>query len=184
MKPRLTQLEVSALLAGSDFDGPPRQWRRCREIFNAFIADGDTVLDAGCANGLLLASLLVWRERPFIPYGFDCDPMRIAEAKALLRPFQDHFWVADFRAPDWSAPPVDVIISPLPVEASYDTRLAFMDRCVALARRNALFHLYEDEMHFASIIEDLAARANYSFKVTVNQTKETLVVECPGAAVG
>lgn len=44
-------------LNGSDFYGTIDKFKLAREPFNHFIAQGDKVLDIGCANGFLLYML-------------------------------------------------------------------------------------------------------------------------------
>ena len=73
--------------------------RRC--IAEAVNADGE-YLDIGCANGLLLESLLVWcAERGFhvTPHGIDFVPALIELAKRRLPRWTDNFEVAN--AWDW-----------------------------------------------------------------------------------
>ncbi|MBI4023317.1 methyltransferase domain-containing protein [Candidatus Berkelbacteria bacterium] len=79
-----------SLLEGSDFHPEPgqeawEQWHQARAfIADAINQDGD-VLDVGCANGLLLTSLIQWSpDHQLVPYGIDTRADRVKEADGPL----------------------------------------------------------------------------------------------------
>jgi 2-polyprenyl-3-methyl-5-hydroxy-6-metoxy-1,4-benzoquinol methylase len=80
----------------------PRRWEQTRRfILEAVHRDGD-FMDVGCANGLLLESLVGWaREagRVLCPHGIDFVPELVALAQARFPENRDAFQVAN--AFDW-----------------------------------------------------------------------------------
>jgi 2-polyprenyl-3-methyl-5-hydroxy-6-metoxy-1,4-benzoquinol methylase len=90
---------------GSGFGGTAEQWRSSRsQICQAIDRDG-TFLDAGCANGHLMESVVAWcAERGFHvkPYGFDLSAELVAEARRRLPRWAGGIWVGN--ALDWVAP--------------------------------------------------------------------------------
>jgi hypothetical protein len=90
-----------AYLAGADdraqsgFNGSPERWRAAREgIVEAIDRDG-TFLDVGCANGLLLESVVNWSPFAIDPYGIDFAPGLVHLARRRLPQWADRLWVAD-----------------------------------------------------------------------------------------
>ena len=62
---RPSELEAAYLAAtdpygGSGFRGDAERWRTAREVILAAIDRSGSLLDVGCANGLLLESLVSW----------------------------------------------------------------------------------------------------------------------------
>lgn len=107
---RLAQLEMLYMLKEdpimrSGFGGGPERWRREREpILDAITEDG-AILDIGCANGLLLESLVSWgRERgvQLTPHGVEAGQHLVAEARHRLPGFADNIHVGN--AWDWPPP--------------------------------------------------------------------------------
>ena len=97
-----------AYLAGSDpraqsgFSGSPERWRAAREgIVEAIDRDG-SFLDVGCANGLLLESVIQWSPFAIEPYGIDFAPGLVELARSRLPRWADQLWVADVFS--WRAP--------------------------------------------------------------------------------
>lgn len=86
----------------SGWGGTPERWRAAREvILEAVTRDGD-FLDIGCANGLLLESLIDWaRERDITltPHGIDFVPELVELAQERFPEHRDNFSVAN--AYDW-----------------------------------------------------------------------------------
>jgi SAM-dependent methyltransferase len=90
-----------AYLAGADpraqsgFHGSPERWRAARRgIVEAIDRDG-TFLDVGCANGLLLESIVEWSQFVIEPYGIDFAPGLVELARRRLPGWADRLWVAD-----------------------------------------------------------------------------------------
>ena len=75
-----------------------RRWEETRRLFvRALHRDGD-FLDVGCANGLLLETLIVWaREEGFVirPHGIDLVPELVELARQRFPARQDCFEVAN-----------------------------------------------------------------------------------------
>jgi SAM-dependent methyltransferase len=97
-----------AYLAGADpraqsgFHGSPERWEAARRpIVEAIDRDG-TFLDVGCANGLLLESVVEWSEFAVEPYGIDFAPGLVELARTRLPHWADRIWQADVRA--WAPP--------------------------------------------------------------------------------
>ena len=82
----------------SGFHGGPERWRAEREpILTAVTDDGD-LLDVGCANGYLAASLVAWaaeRGCELVPFGIDQGAGLIALARRRYPHWAEHFVVGD-----------------------------------------------------------------------------------------
>lgn len=107
---RLTQLEMLYLLKAdplmrSGFAGGAERWRREREpILDAVTEDG-AILDVGCANGMLLQSLVDWALEQGIqltPHGVDAGERLITEAREQLAGFAENLHVGNVW--DWQPP--------------------------------------------------------------------------------
>jgi SAM-dependent methyltransferase len=86
----------------SGWRGAPEHWKAARlVILDGVNRDGD-FLDIGCANGLLLESLIEWasgRNLYLTPHGIDFVPELVTLAQRRLPEFAAHFRVAN--AFDW-----------------------------------------------------------------------------------
>jgi SAM-dependent methyltransferase len=98
----------SAYLAGTDpraqsgFHGSAERWEAARRgIVEAVDADG-TFLDVGCANGLLMESVVAWSPFVLEPYGIDFAPGLVELARRRLPQWADRIWHADVRS--WEPP--------------------------------------------------------------------------------
>ena len=83
----------------SGFGGGTARWKDERgPILKAVDKDG-TFMDAGCANGYLLESVVAWaaleKKWRLEPYGIDINPGLIVEAMRRWPGVADHFWVAN-----------------------------------------------------------------------------------------
>jgi hypothetical protein len=90
---------------GSGFGGDDRQWRRARYHISEGISADGTFLDVGCANGLLMESVVAWCAERAVrvePYGVDLAPGLIALAKRRLPQWADRIWLGN--AIDWIPP--------------------------------------------------------------------------------
>jgi hypothetical protein len=97
-----------AYLAGADpraqsgFHGSTERWEAARRpIVEAIDRDG-TFLDVGCANGLLLESVVEWSEFAVEPYGIDFAPGLVQLARSRLPHWADRIWHGDVRS--WKPP--------------------------------------------------------------------------------
>jgi hypothetical protein len=97
-----------AYLAGEDpraqsgFHGSAARWEAARRpIVEAIDSDG-TFLDVGCANGLLLESVVEWSQFAVEPYGIDFAPGLVELARTRLPQWADRIWHADVRC--WEPP--------------------------------------------------------------------------------
>lgn len=90
---------------GSGFGRDAAAWRKAWEmIVDGMDRDG-TFLDVGCANGLLMESVVRWaaeRGLRIEPYGVDLAPGLIALARRGLPQWADRIWVGN--AIDWLPP--------------------------------------------------------------------------------
>lgn len=90
---------------GSGFHGDVARWDRCRRpIVEAVDRDG-AFLDVGCANGLLMESVVEWsRERGYRvePYGLDLSSELTDVARKRLPRWADRVFVGNVM--DWNPP--------------------------------------------------------------------------------
>jgi hypothetical protein len=97
-----------AYLAGADpraqsgFNGSAERWEAARRpIVEAIDSDG-TFLDVGCANGLLLESVVEWSQFAVEPYGIDFAPGLVELARTRLPHWGYRIWHADVDS--WESP--------------------------------------------------------------------------------
>ena len=102
----MAALVVPAYLAaetpqgGSGSSRDAAGWERARSLLVAAVAPGQTFLDAGCANGLLMESMAAWAGVE--PYGLDISPELVELARRRLPQWADRIWVGN--AADWTPP--------------------------------------------------------------------------------
>lgn len=98
-------LRATSPQAGSGFGGDATQWRLARRHITDGISRDGTFLDVGCANGLLMESVVRWcaqRGLRIEPYGVDLSPGLVAEARRQLPQWRDRIWLGN--AIDWLPP--------------------------------------------------------------------------------
>jgi hypothetical protein len=81
--------------AGSGFGGDAQLWRLRRGIVVAGIDRDGTFLDVGCANGLLMESVVAWADHHIEPYGVELAPGLVALARARLPHWADRIEVGN-----------------------------------------------------------------------------------------
>jgi SAM-dependent methyltransferase len=85
------EVSAKAVLEGSHYHSTYSDWRAARS-FIARAIDGDgSILDVGCANGLLLACLQKWSNFSLVPFGIDIDEERLQQARELFPAPAAHF---------------------------------------------------------------------------------------------
>ena len=90
---------------GSGFGGDALAWRQARWHITEGIGGGGSFLDAGCANGLLMESVVAWcaeRGLAVEPYGVDISPALADLARRRLPQWAARIWTGN--AIDWQPP--------------------------------------------------------------------------------
>jgi general stress protein 26 len=104
----LHYLSSGDVYRGSGHSGDAASWEAGRRPIADAVHRPGTFLDIGCANGLLMESVVEWAAFPVEPYGLDHAPQLVAEARRRLPQWADRIWVGD--AIDWEPPhPFDFI---------------------------------------------------------------------------
>jgi SAM-dependent methyltransferase len=75
-------------------------WERARSLLADAVSAGQTFLDVGCANGLLMESMAEWAG--IDPYGVDISPELAALARRRLPQWADRIWIGN--AVEWVPP--------------------------------------------------------------------------------
>jgi SAM-dependent methyltransferase len=91
--------------AQSGFGRGERDWERYRRIVTAPIDKDGTFLDVGCANGLLMESVVKWAVddgHVIEPYGVDISPKLADLARSRLPHWKERIFVGN--ALTWSPP--------------------------------------------------------------------------------
>lgn len=98
-------LSSSDVRAQSGFSGDEARWDRARRVVASGIERDGSLLDVGCANGLLLESVVGWageRNLTIEPFGLDLSPRLVSLARARLPHWADRFFTGNIL--DWRAP--------------------------------------------------------------------------------
>ncbi|HEV2376431.1 MAG TPA: hypothetical protein VGS19_30200 [Streptosporangiaceae bacterium] len=89
---------------GSGFGGDEQAWWQGRHHITEAVTAGGTFLDVGCANGLLMESVVRWcaeRDMTVEPFGIDLAPGLVELARQRLPQWADRIWHGN--AIDWVA---------------------------------------------------------------------------------
>jgi hypothetical protein len=86
--------------AQSGFHGSAERWEAARRPIVEAIDGPGTLLDVGCANGLLMESIVAWSDHSVEPYGLDFASGLVDLARARLPQCADRIWLGD--AASWS----------------------------------------------------------------------------------
>ncbi len=90
---------------GSGFRGDAERWERARRPIASAVDRDGTFLDVGCANGLLMESLVAWAGedgRAVEPYGLDLIPSLARLARGRLPRWADRISVGNVMG--WEPP--------------------------------------------------------------------------------
>jgi SAM-dependent methyltransferase len=82
----------------SGWGGTPERWRLAREVILSAVDRSGSFLDIGCANGLLLESLIAWagdRGIAIEPHGIDLVPELIELARLRMPLYASNFAAAN-----------------------------------------------------------------------------------------
>jgi SAM-dependent methyltransferase len=88
--------------AQSGFHGSAGRWEAARRPIVEAIGHDGTFLDVGCANGLLMESVVAWSAFAVEPYGVDFAPGLVELARTRLPQWAGRIWVGD--AESWTPP--------------------------------------------------------------------------------
>jgi len=96
--------KICSLLRGSGAHNTNlTHWKKMRCFIVKAINKDGSILDVGCGNGFLLKCLQEWSRFSLEPYGLDCIPEFIEQAKRLFPLQAQNFAIADvdlLRSPD------------------------------------------------------------------------------------
>ena len=98
-------LEAEDPRGGSGFRGDAERWERARRPISTAVDRDGTFLDVGCANGLLMESLVGWvRDRGYEiePYGLDLIDSLAALARERLPRWSDRIFAGNVM--NWHPP--------------------------------------------------------------------------------
>ncbi len=90
---------------GSGFGGSASEWRAARSMLCDAIEQDGTFLDMGCANGLLMESMVEWCAEKGVrvePHGLDISEPLVTLARTRLPQWADRIWIGD--AQSWVHP--------------------------------------------------------------------------------
>jgi SAM-dependent methyltransferase len=126
-------LPARSVYGGSGHSGDAASWEAVRRpLVEAIDRDG-TVLDVGCANGLLMESVVEWSRWRVEPYGLDHSEKLAALARDRLPSWRDRIFVGE--ALTWEPPHrFDFVRTELVYVAAADRRSLverFLERVVA-----------------------------------------------------
>jgi hypothetical protein len=88
--------------AQSGFHGSAERWEAARRPIVEAIDCNGTFLDVGCANGLLMESVVAWSDHDLEPYGLDFAPGLVELARRRLPRWADRIWLGDVAT--WTPP--------------------------------------------------------------------------------
>jgi SAM-dependent methyltransferase len=93
-------LSAKTVEAGSGSSRDARGWEYARSLLAGAVEPGQTFLDIGCANGLLMESISRWSGVE--PYGLEISPELVQVARRRLPQWANRIWVGN--ALDWDPP--------------------------------------------------------------------------------
>jgi SAM-dependent methyltransferase len=87
---------------GSGCNSGPGGWEMGRRPIADAVHRGGSFLDIGCANGLLMESIVGWARHPLEPYGLDFAPKLVELARVRLPQWADRIFLGNVL--EWEAP--------------------------------------------------------------------------------
>jgi 2-polyprenyl-3-methyl-5-hydroxy-6-metoxy-1,4-benzoquinol methylase len=91
-------LRAATPQGGSGFGGGADEWRAARSMLCDAVEHDGTFLDVGCANGLLMESIVAWCAEKGVqvePHGLDISAPLVDLARTRLPQWADRIWVGD-----------------------------------------------------------------------------------------
>jgi SAM-dependent methyltransferase len=161
---------------GSGFGGDDSAWRQARYHITEGITAAGTFLDVGCANGLLMESVVTWcadRGLGVEPYGVDLAPGLVDLARRRLPLWADRIWTGN--AIDWIPPD----------GRRFDYVHVLLD-CVLVGRRGDLIRHHIDwtvRPGGRLLVSDYGAHPEHGGR-TAAQTLHALGFTCSGQSTG
>ena len=131
-------LQATTVEGGSGFGRDASAWRAARGMVVDGLAGDGTFLDMGCANGLLVESVVAWaaeRGLSIDGYGVDISAKLVELARGRLPQWKDRFWVGN--AMTWVHPDgvrfdhVHALLDFVPVNRRTAMLQHLLDRVVA-----------------------------------------------------
>ena len=120
----------------SGWNSTPERWRVAREVILRAAHKSGAFLDVGCANGLLLESLIAWageRGLGIEPHGIDLVPELIALARARHPAYASNFTAANGFT--WNPPRrydyVHLLLESAPIEKHREYLARYLELGVA-----------------------------------------------------
>lgn len=88
-------LNATDVRGQSGFRGDAARWERARRVITAPMVRDGSLLDVGCANGLLMEAVAEWTAAEGLsiePYGLDLSPKLAEFARSRLPDWADRIW--------------------------------------------------------------------------------------------
>jgi hypothetical protein len=125
-------LSATTVEGGSGFGGDANRWRLARRIIVEAIHKDGTFLDIGCANGLLMESMVRWAAEEgyqLEPYGLDISERMAEVARRRLPQWVERIFVGNVMT--WKPPQKFDFVSTDLIYAPEQRRAALLQRLLA-----------------------------------------------------
>jgi SAM-dependent methyltransferase len=145
-------LTAETIEGGSGSSRDARGWEYARSLLADAVEPGQSFLDIGCANGLLMESMARWSRVE--PYGLELSPELAQVARRRLPHWADRIWVGN--ALDWSpARSFDVVRTGLDYVPS-PRRRQLVEHLLSYAGR-LVIGVFNEERDLRSIEAEIAS---------------------------